>query len=194
MKPMTQIICLSSLAFSLSLISLSIRSDLQAEELAQESALRAAFIVNFTKFVTFPELEESQPNRHKHKICYIGEDKVATAEAIAQILLLSKNSHLELLRIRDSSTADGEESCDIAFLDTETSENACALAETISRNRAVLSIAMVEGFASCGGIIELRQLENKYRFIINRGVAEKKGLRLSSQLLNLASKVLDAPA
>lgn len=198
MKCLTQIICLPSLTLGLSALFLLSPPSVLAEDRAPEGPLRAAFIVNFTKFVTFPQSgdassELSPDPRTTRKLCVIGDDPLAIADSISQLLKASNLSNLELLSLNGSSGVISERGCDIAYIDSDSSEKACAIVGKLNSSRSVLSIALAIGFVECGGIIELQKIDNRYRFKINRGSAEREGLKLSSQLLSLASSVEEKP-
>ena len=59
----------------------------------------------------------------------------------------------------------------------------------VVRGLPVLTVGDSEAFWNAGGIIAFHVSENRMRFRINLGVAEKAGLKISSQLLALASTV-----
>jgi len=49
----------------------------------------------------------------------------------------------------------------------------------------------MQGFAEQGGVIGLVTQDEKVRFELNRGAAEQSDLVLSSELMKIASKVID---
>jgi hypothetical protein len=54
----------------------------------------------------------------------------------------------------------------------------------------VLTVSDSPGFIQAGGMIGLYLVENRVRFSINLGAAQRAGLKLSSQLLQLAQEVI----
>jgi len=54
------------------------------------------------------------------------------------------------------------------------------------RNRPVLTVGEVEGFAEQGGIVNLLADQNRITMEINRATAGESRLSISSQLLKLA--------
>lgn len=57
----------------------------------------------------------------------------------------------------------------------------------------VLTVSDMDGFLSSGGMIALVREKGKIRWMINRGMTDRAGLRLSSQLLSIAAGVVDKP-
>jgi len=53
----------------------------------------------------------------------------------------------------------------------------------------ILTVSDAPGFLDEGGMIELRIIDRRIRFAVNVQAASRAGLRLSSQLLDLAIEV-----
>lgn len=58
----------------------------------------------------------------------------------------------------------------------------------------VLTVSDGEGFLEDGGIVRLREVDGRERFDVNTAAASRAGLRISSQLLQLAASVSGGPA
>ncbi len=58
-----------------------------------------------------------------------------------------------------------------------------------ARSRPILTIGDDDRFLDDGGIIRLRVVEGRVRFDVNAAAAQQAGLRISSQLLQLALSV-----
>ena len=58
------------------------------------------------------------------------------------------------------------------------------------KNQGVLTVADTQGFLDAGGIVNFVIEDNKVRFDINLTASEKAGLKIRSQLLRLAKKVV----
>jgi len=61
----------------------------------------------------------------------------------------------------------------------------------VARHLALLTVSDMQGFAEQGGVIGLVTQDEKVRFELNRGAAEQSDLVLSSELMKIASKVID---
>ena len=57
-------------------------------------------------------------------------------------------------------------------------------------NAPVLTIADVPGFVQVNGMIGMRLDDNRVRFDVHLGAAQRAGLQLNSQMVQLAGKVL----
>ena len=57
----------------------------------------------------------------------------------------------------------------------------------------VLTVSDVPEFCERGGIIGLVKKDDKVRFEVNRAAADRAQLVLSSELLKVATKVIDKP-
>ena len=62
------------------------------------------------------------------------------------------------------------------------------------RSHSILTIGDAPGFARRGGAVELVKERGRIGFVVNRASAKQSGLRVSSQLLRLASRVYDGSA
>jgi hypothetical protein len=58
-------------------------------------------------------------------------------------------------------------------------------------NAPILTVSETEGFAIHGGVINFYIADNKVRFEINPDTAKRRGLKISSKLLNLGTVVHD---
>lgn len=149
---------------------------------AEEYAIKAAFVFNFAKFVEWPSLTETGASM---TLCVLGADPFgATLDA-----LQGKTVQGRPLAIKRLRTLKAEEGCHMLFIARSEQENLGHLLAAL-RDQPVLTIADMAGFAKAGGIINLVMVEDKVRFEINQGAAQRAGLRISSKLLSLG-KIVD---
>jgi hypothetical protein len=59
-----------------------------------------------------------------------------------------------------------------------------------TRNKPVVTVSDIEGFAAAGGIFEFTKKDGRLSFIINNSRAKNNGIHINSSLLKLAIKVL----
>jgi hypothetical protein len=157
----------------------------QAEEqLVTEYRIKAAFLYNFSRFVSWPE-EIRQTDRFT--ICVLGIDPFGNAlDSLAGKAV--HDSQLDILHLPGTDVA-GE--CRVVFVsDSETDRIDSILAPL--EDRPVLTVSDSAAFAEKGGMIGLRLANNKVRFDINIDAAQRAGLNISSKLLSLATIVGDA--
>lgn len=115
--------------------------------------------------------------------CVVGDNPFGAQ--LAQVITNKQiNGHsLEFKHVTSNHLAN----CDIAFV---SSSKQGELSQVLHSAHHVLTISDIQGFAEKGGIIEFIEVEGKLRFVINRNVAVRVGIKISSQLLKLAQKIL----
>jgi hypothetical protein len=145
-----------------------------------EYRIKAAFLYNFTSFVTWPKELAAQP---VFTLCVFGNDpfgKLLDKLAGKSV----KNSQLMVRRLDSLALLD---QCQLVFI-SEMSNDRLGAALTLLHGLPVLTVSDTHGFTELGGIIEFRIIENKVRFDINIDAAESSGLSISSKLLSLATR------
>lgn len=152
-----------------------------------EYSLKAAFICNFTKFVTWPDSTfDSRPRQLR--VGVLGEDPFGAAlpEVFAKSTLPGGVVFRHAKRVEDLT------GCHLLFVAAR-DRDAVAAALRVVRERPILTVGEAEDFAAMGGIIRFYIESNTVRFEINRGQAEHVGLEISSRLLALARIVASDP-
>lgn len=156
-------------------------ADRRAEPLS-EYQVKAAFVYNFIKFVTWPSGEV--PAEAPVQLCILGDlpDPVPFDHLDGQELM---GRHLKVVYLREPQEA---RTCQVLYLASSLSSRLQDVLETV-RGRPVLTVSDTSGFAKRGVMINM-YLENKrVRFEINATAAGEAGLRISAKLLNLAGAV-----
>jgi hypothetical protein len=174
---------IASLTLAATLLAAPVRVDAQE---APDTAVKAAFLYNFAKFVEWPALRSGVPIA----LCVVGEGGIAAA-LVDTVRDQSINGHsLDVSRPPDSAAWNA---CNLLFIaDAETRRSVAGLPGL--RTLPVLTVSDGEGFSQRGGIIEFYVEGGRMRFAININAAERSGLRLSSRLLGLAKIVRDTSA
>ena len=148
-----------------------------------EEQVKAAYLYNFAKFVDWPGKTWSGS-----AVLLIG---VAGDNALAEVLeqaVRDKKVGDRLLLVRQTDDPRELAGCNIAFLgwaDLPRVKRALEVLQGIP----VLTVGPAEAFTRAGGMIGLVKEENKIRFDINQGAAERSGLKISAKLLVLARTV-----
>jgi len=160
-----------------------------AQPVASEYEVKAAFVYNFARFVSWP-VEEFRSSEEDFVIGVLGADPFG---AVLDDLVESKKVGGSDLAVRRFPSVDALGPCQVLFV---TSAENGRLGEVLGMlgESAVLTVGEAEGFLEQGGMINLRLEEQKVRFEINAGAADKAGLKISSQLLKLAIRVVGMPA
>lgn len=146
-----------------------------------ESAVKAGFIYNFTKFVEWPA---STGVYAGFNICVIGDNRLEDSlQAIEGKQVHGKSIHLHIgvkpLNLR---------SCQIVFLAEDDSRKLRYILEALS-NAPVLTVSDSPGFVQLGGMIGLVRDGTHLAFEINLSSAKTAGLHVNAQLLKLAKNI-----
>ena len=148
-----------------------------------EYAVKAAYLYNFAKFVEWPPgvfADADAPLR----ICIVGDNPFG--DALASLSGKTVESHP--VEVRPISAATGFDKCHIVFISRTEQGRFKALLTKLGR-LPILTVSDIGGFAQAGGMIGLVEAEQRIRFDINVSATRQSGLKLSSQLLKLATIV-----
>ncbi len=150
--------------------------------LSGEYQVKAAFVYNFIKFITWPSGEASAGG--SVRLCILGDlpDAAPFDDLDGQEIM---GKRLQIVHLREPQEA---RTCQVLFLSSSLSPR---LPETLElvRGRPVLTVGDTDGYAQRGVMINM-YLENKrVRFEINTETAGSAGLRISTKLLILAGTV-----
>jgi uncharacterized protein DUF4154 len=162
--------------------------NMRADSRAEEYAIKAAFLFHFAQFVEWPEgtfRDSNSPMIY----CTIGEDPFQGAldESLKGKTIAARA--LQVRHLKDVSEAQG---CHVAFIG-KTGSRRIADELTSLGGSPVLTVGETEHFVKDNGMIAFCLEENKIRFNINLGAAEKANLKISARLLTLAKSVIGKP-
>lgn len=154
--------------------------------ISKEYQIKAAFLYNFSKFVQWPPERfpgETSPiviavlgkNPFGDELNKLVKDRLVNGRAI-EVRLIAPGADLHSVHIL--FIAAGEES---------------RLAAGVFGEPGILTVGESADFAARGGIINFTLSDEKVRFEINQGSGDKAGLKLSGQLLKLATVIRKAP-
>jgi hypothetical protein len=171
------------IAIAVVLLAAASTTLLHAQPSPLERKLKAAFVSKFPQFVEWPQTAATAPGHIE--VC------VALPDPFGPDLdaLVSGQSfggrQLVARRVGSESDLNG---CGVLYLGVRPGRRA----HPLLRRAAALPILTVGDdpeFLDDGGIVRLRVLDGRVRFDINAAAARKVGLRISSQLLQLAASV-----
>ncbi|VFQ43497.1 protein of unknown function duf4154 [Desulfoluna butyratoxydans] len=152
-------------------------------EPATESRIKAAYLLNFARFVTWPE-EAFDNSVAPIVLCVLGDDPIDSALPTIQYKRV-QNRPLEIRHI----TSLGElPRCHMLFVG-ETPPKTIQQVLTAIGTRPILTVSSLPGFSSRGGMLTFIKTENKIRFEVNLSTTRTAGLSISSRLLKLARLV-----
>jgi hypothetical protein len=147
--------------------------------------LKAGYLYNFVRFVEWP----TSASPDAITICFRTGSGLREALAAASA---GKRIGARQLVTRDLSDSQPGKGCDVLFVSSSltSAQAAAALPEP---SAPVLTVSDSRGFARRGGMIELYTEGNRMRFDINLTNARRAGLKISSNLLQLATVLEEGP-
>ena len=149
------------------------------EEIPLEYQVKAAFVFNFARFVTWPAGAFASADSPL-VIGLLGHGPLASA---LQKTLDGKTVEGRPLSVKQVESAEGAH---ILVISPAREDRLPDLLKPLV-DRPVLTVSETKSFLKCGGMIRLGLVEDKVRFSINAAAVEKAGLTVSSQMLQYAS-------
>jgi hypothetical protein len=148
-----------------------------------EVEIESAYIFNFIKFVEWPDsVVKSGGNV---RLCVIGNEGLQTTLTT----LSGRNvGEYRLQVMPPGGRREDIGSCHVLYIDQQEQRRFISIIKSLGQ-RPVLTISDIPNFAERGGNIGLIYRENRVLFEINLASARITGLRMSSQMLNLAANI-----
>lgn len=146
-----------------------------------EQALKAAYVYNFTKFVSWPA-ESPITRAPALTIGILGDASFANA---VEASVRGKHVKGRPLAVRHFRTADEVTPCAVLFVGRGMAGRLPQLLRQL-HGWPVLTVSDADGFTSQGGVIGLFHEDNRARFEIGVTAAQAAGLQISSKLLRLS--------
>jgi hypothetical protein len=150
---------------------------------AAEDSVKAGFVYNFAKFVTWPS-RAAEARDGSLTVCALGS---ALSGKIA--LLEGRQAQQRSIHVRSATTPSEWLACDILYLGPTDSSRLSEILTAVA-STPVLTVSDVPAFIRSGGIIGLKVVDNRVAFDVNLAAARRSGLSISSQILNLATEVV----
>ncbi len=153
-----------------------------AQSAVPEDEAKAAFIYNFAKFVEWPD--EAFASGDAFIVGVVGDDPFA---GVLDRVLRGKVVRDRPLAVRRIARAADVAGCHVIFVGE--GRQLPDLLQALAA-RPVLTVGAREEFATQGGMIGFLVEDQRLRFEVNLDAAERANLRISSQLLKLATRVI----
>ena len=149
-----------------------------------EYEVKAAFLYNFARFVEWPAEARHDPGT-PFVIAVLGHDPFG---AVLDETVAGKTVGGRPIEVRRVARADEARDAQIVFVAPSERANMVAILKALGRP-GILTVGDTDGFASQGGAINFTLQSRRVRFEINPTAAEQARLKMSSQLLKLATLV-----
>ena len=155
-----------------------------AGRLQAENYVKAAYLLNFARFVKWPA---SVFVGDRQDIFVLG---IFGHESFGEALPAIEGKSVKGRRFVIKRFAQGDDfsNCQILYI-SSAAERRLRQVFSFLKDRPVLTVASFDGFAEAGGGIQLKKVDNKIRLLVNVEATKRAGLKMSSQLLEIAELV-----
>jgi hypothetical protein len=151
---------------------------------APESAVKATYLYNFSRFVQWPA-DAAAAKSGSFSICVLGEDPFGTVldtilsgEAVGGKPVMTKR----VMKAQDALN------CHVLYISASEDSRLKEILAEVDK-AGVLTVSDIPQFSQRGGMIQFIVVGNKLRFEVNLTNAQSAGLTLSSDLLKVAVAV-----
>ena len=151
-------------------------------EVTTESQLKAAYLINFLKYVEWP-VTGAPIN-----LCLFGRSNLAPYLTAHEGRLIGGRE----LRIRKVSSAEQIVNCQELFVPESEASHFASIIREVDK-QAILTVSDAEIFPRVGGAIAIVRAEGRLRFDININALDQAGLRASPLMISLARQVTGTP-
>jgi YfiR/HmsC-like len=150
-----------------------------------EYEVKAAFLINFAKFVEWPDSSFDGP---QGPIVFgvIGADH-QLAFNLRRLSAGQKVQGRDVV-IREGPVGDDMRRCHVLFVSPSERHRATQILASL-QDASVLTVSDIDGFAEEGGAMQFVTQDNRVHFIVNLDAATQSKLRVSAKLLALAHLV-----
>ena len=166
-------------------LALALTAVAQSNPAAIEANVKAVFLFNFSKYVTWPPVALGERSPAEVRICVTANNSFFTLlKAAVQDEAVDGKPLLPIAL----EGLDEARTCQILYVgDTQSADAKAWLAAV--RGQQVLTVA--DGALNDDTVIAFVRDSNRVRFDINRAAASRRNLNVSSKLLRLARQVKD---
>ncbi len=148
----------------------------------KEYEVKAAFLFNFTKFVTWSDVAADADA--PFVIAVLGDDPFGDALSA----LTKKTAQGRPIVVQRVSGLDSLKNCRLLFISSSAGPRLPSILRA-AHARNILTVGDMERFAARGGIIGLVLQRDRVGFEINVDSARQSGISISSKLLSLAKTI-----
>lgn len=153
-----------------------------------EVQVKAAYLYNFGKFVTWPE--GNGKSAQSFGICVLGRDPFGTT---LDSTVAGESINGKKITVSRPATIQDASECNVLFISVS-EEGRLTSILAIAQRFGALTVSDMPHFAERGGTVGFVTSQGRIRFEVNLRAAEQSHLTLGSELLKVASAVIDKPS
>lgn len=161
-----------------------VSSATSARQPSLEYDIKAAFVLNFVRYVEWPAARRTPPLR----VCTLQPNPFGDQLAA---LVSGEQWQGGAIDVQTITDVRGGTGCHLLYVPRAATGRFISALGALA-GRPILTVGEHERFLEQGGMIRLFLDENRVRFSINQRAADTAGLAISSRLLRLARRVIDA--
>jgi hypothetical protein len=162
--------------------------NVRAQSVADEYQVKAAYLLNFARFVEWPV--DALPAASPLEIGIVGDNPFGAA---LEEVMRGKSANGHLIHLRHLHWDEVLTSCQIIFISASEERHLPEIVRHLGQD-SVLTVSDIDRFSLRGGVIEFRMVGNRVRFDINREPAIAARLTISSKLLSVARAIHEGSA
>jgi len=182
-RPLRTAMLLRALLALMALMALLAGAGALAQEpMAQEHEVKAAYLLKFPAFVEWPLVEASEA---PFTIVLVGAERVA-----AELRLLAQGRRINGRPIQVTYAPPGDplQRAEMVFVGRSAAASLDSIAGELAGQHTLI-VAEAQGSLAQGAVLNFVLSEGRVRFEVSQAAAEARGLRVSSRLLALATRV-----
>lgn len=183
-KSVSKKLCYAKLFF---VFVISITSSVAYSSEIKEQHIKAAFLYNLYRFVTWPDRTPPSPE-NPVQYCVLGSGEIdKLLEGTVKSRERTKKRAIAFKRINQLSEIEG---CDLLFISDNSGIPLTKVFGEV-KNKAIVTVGAASNFAKEGGMINLLQKNKRIHVIINMDVVDSSNLKISSKVKRL-SKIISS--
>ena len=152
---------------------------------AREYRVKAAYLLNFTRYVDWPAHRFSSPSA-PIVLCVYGTDPFG--ETLDEVVA-NRSSHGRQIEVRRTDAAAVARECHVVFVTYAQWRRQPELLAALAAD-GVLTVGETPGFVEAGGVIGFVEEAGTVRFGVNLEARDEARLTISSRMLSLAALVV----
>jgi hypothetical protein len=149
-----------------------------------EYQIKAGFLFNFTRFVTWPDKAFATATSPL-SICIVGDTPLADPLTEVAAGKVVDGRAVSVMRMK---VVDDLRGCNLLFISSEEERHAVRILGSV-KGRNVLTVGEGQGVLRAGGIITFFIDENRVKLEINLDAAARDGLKISAKLIAVSRLV-----
>ncbi len=152
-----------------------------ADSEQREALIKSAYILNFTRYITWPSESAEQPSSGL-RLCMISDEYFA---GVVRKMAGSRTDQSGRLEVVTGKTLHDCGHYDLVYLQSPDPAHSEDIIKSV-KGRGVLTIGESEHFLESGGMIRIIVVKNTVQFEVNVRAVEESGLIISSNMLRVA--------